>query len=108
MWQPDTWPMVYAIASRARPKANATPRVPITLDARMALPGPISIRTAVPMVSATAIRMMEGDVAVAGATAVMERVPFVAGGPRLAGWSPGGGYGRRPSPPAIPFMREPG
>ena len=27
MWQPETWPIVYAIASSARPKARATPSV---------------------------------------------------------------------------------
>src|SRR3954471_2850435 len=52
MWQPDTWPIVYAIASSASPNANATPYAPILSAARMALPGPTIMSTAVPVASA--------------------------------------------------------
>ena len=40
MWQPDTWPIVYAIASSTRPNANATPKMPMTSEAMIARAGP--------------------------------------------------------------------
>ena len=59
MWQPDTWPIVYAIASSAKPNAKAIPNVPMTSMPMMAVPGPMIMSTAVPMNSAAKIRTSE-------------------------------------------------
>ena len=60
MWQPEMFPMVYAIATTDNPNANATPIVPTPAPtvsaappANTALPHPISTRIIVPMSSAT-------------------------------------------------------
>src|SRR5260370_4320782 len=52
MWQPDMGPMAYAIASSAKPNASATPKNPMWLPARTALPTPPNTNTKVPTNSA--------------------------------------------------------
>src|SRR4051794_30935390 len=59
MWQPETCPIVYAIASSASPNAKATPYTPILSAAMIALPGPMIISTAVPTASAPNTRMFD-------------------------------------------------
>ena len=54
---------MYAIASSARPNANAMPSVPIVSAARIAVPGPTIIRTNVPTISAAKILMCDGPAA---------------------------------------------
>src|SRR5687767_11811930 len=56
MWQPDTGPIAYAIASSDNPKANATPRLPTSAPAITAVPTPPNTSTNVPMHSAAARR----------------------------------------------------
>src|SRR6478609_5665621 len=94
MWHPDTWPIVYAIASSARPNASAMPRVPIVSTARIAVPGPTIMRTNVPTISAAKILRFDGPaaatVSVGMATGVVGAGSYAAADCGWAG-SPGGG-----------------
>src|SRR6476469_4846300 len=54
MWQPETGPMAYAIASSERPNASAIPRLPILSPAMTAAPTPPKTSTNVPRHSAPA------------------------------------------------------
>src|SRR4051794_15383753 len=56
MWQPETGPTAYAIASSESPNANATPRFPILSPATTAAPTPPKTSTNVPTHSAPARR----------------------------------------------------
>src|SRR5262245_43665440 len=57
-WQPEMWPIPYAIVSTVKPKAKATPRNPIprfgNAAASTALPQPPNTNQKVPMSSASA------------------------------------------------------
>ena len=63
MWHPEMEPIAYAAHSSARPKAIETPRTPTDPDskkspvARIAVPGPPTMRIIVPTPSARAIRV---------------------------------------------------
>lgn len=48
IWQPDTWPIVYAIATTARPNAIAIWRLPAVIPASTADPQPRSTSTSYP------------------------------------------------------------
>src|SRR3954469_9312759 len=105
MWQPEMLPMAYAITSNDRPKPRATPRtctLPLGKNppvASTAVPGPPSISTKVPMVSAPSIRTLR---VMPVASPDVAREPPDRRSPRV----PTGNRAERPFLVA-PFGREP-
>src|SRR4051812_22114549 len=106
MWQPETCPIVYAMDSRTKPNARATPKMPILLTAMIALPGPTIMSTAVPTASAVKTRMFDcpvGDgVSFVADRAAMAHLPPSAHPPWIAPLA----KGPEPGTPSHPHRAE--